>query len=297
MLRKLLLSLVLLGLLAALFWPPVQQGLLRPPLIAALDRQAEAVVDAGLKRALASFALARGLNAVISAAQGTEVQLAPAGLGVTLTPGQVLDPVNDLVEQFSWVMLASATALGVQKFLLAFGAWLCVALLLSLALLALLTALWRPPDRRSIWYGACCRLLVVALLLRLALPGIALANQGIYQLFLEPDYLVAKAGIETGAAELDAGRAELSPPAADPGFWERMKESGRNLEIRPRLELLQQRAAALVEHVLKLILVFVLDTILLPLAFLWGLWRLLRGLLGGRAAERVEHFWRQRLAR
>jgi hypothetical protein len=297
MVRKLLLSLLLLGLLAALFWPPVQQGLLRPPLFTDLDRQAEAVVDAGLKRALATFALARGLNAVISAAQGTEVQLAPAGLGVTLTPGQVLDPVNDLVEQFSWVMLASATALGVQKFLLAFGAWLCVALLLSLALLALLTALWRPPDCRTIWYGASCRLLTAALLLRLALPGIALANQGIYQLFLEPDYLEAKAGIETGAAELDAGRAELSPPAADPGLWERMKESGRNLEIRPRLEHLQQRAAALVEHVLKLILVFVLDTILLPLAFLWGLWRLLRGLLGGRAAERVEHFWRQRLAR
>ena len=65
----------------------------------------------------------------------------------------------------------------------------------------------------------------------------------------------------------------------------------------PVLERLQQRAADLVEHVLKLILVFVLDTILLPLAFLWGLWRLLRGLLGGRTAERVEHFWRQRLTR
>lgn len=297
MVRKLLLSLVLLGMLVALFWPPVQQSLLRPPFFTALDRQAETVVDAGLKRALTTFALARGLNAVISAAQGTEIQLAPAGLGVTLTPGQVLDPVNDLVEQFSWVMLASATALGVQKFLLAFGAWLCVALLLSLALLALLTAVWRPPACRAIWYGASCRLLAVALLLRLALPGIALANQGIYRLFLQPDYQVAKAGIETGAAELHAERAELSPPAADPGFWKSMMESGRNLDIKPRLERLQQRATDLVEHVLKLILVFVLDTILLPLAFLWGVWRLVRGLLGGRAAQQVEDFWRQRLTR
>ena len=50
-------------------------------------------VDAGLKAALISFASARALNAVISVTQGTQVGLQPGGLGVTLSLGQVLDPI------------------------------------------------------------------------------------------------------------------------------------------------------------------------------------------------------------
>src|SRR5512139_3807710 len=71
-----------------------------------------------LKRALVTFAIARGLNAVISVAQGTEVSIEPAGVGVNFTPGQILDPLNDLIESFSWVMLLAATSLGIQELLL-----------------------------------------------------------------------------------------------------------------------------------------------------------------------------------
>ena len=56
-----------------------------------LDAPAIRQVDAGLKRALVSFAAARTLNALISVAQGTEISALPFGVGVTLTPGQVLD--------------------------------------------------------------------------------------------------------------------------------------------------------------------------------------------------------------
>ena len=63
-----------------------------------VDRLAETQYQELFQRALITFALARTLNGVISAVQGTELALQPAGVGVTLTPGQVLDPVNDLVE-------------------------------------------------------------------------------------------------------------------------------------------------------------------------------------------------------
>lgn len=62
--------------------------------LAPLDSAANKQVDAGLKRALLSFATARALNAVISVAQGTEVAVEPAGVGVVFTPGQILDPIN-----------------------------------------------------------------------------------------------------------------------------------------------------------------------------------------------------------
>ena len=53
-------------------------------LLPQIERVANDQLDAGLKRALISFAAARTLNAVISVAQGTEVAIQPVGVGVNL---------------------------------------------------------------------------------------------------------------------------------------------------------------------------------------------------------------------
>ena len=90
---------------------------------APLDLPAMQRVDSELKRALVSFATARALNAVISVVQGTEVSGQPLGFGVILTTGQVLNPVNDLVERFSHVMLTASVAFGVQKVLISIGGY------------------------------------------------------------------------------------------------------------------------------------------------------------------------------
>src|SRR5690606_16603911 len=101
-----------------------------------LDTPASERVDAGLKRALASFATARALNAVISVAQGTELSAQPLGVGVNVAPGQVLDPVNDMVEQFSNLMLVASVSFGVQKVLIGIGGYWPVSALLTAAVLA-----------------------------------------------------------------------------------------------------------------------------------------------------------------
>ena len=62
-----------------------------------VDQRAEVEYEKLFQRALITFALARTINGVISVVQGTEIALQPAGVGVTLTPGEILDPVNDLI--------------------------------------------------------------------------------------------------------------------------------------------------------------------------------------------------------
>ena len=84
------------------------------------DAPAMSQVDAGMKRALVSFAGARALNAAISLAQGTEFS-AGFGAHITFSVGEVLDPVNDLVESFSNLMLLASVAFGIQKVLLMIG--------------------------------------------------------------------------------------------------------------------------------------------------------------------------------
>ena len=96
-----------------------------------MDSAGRSYTEQGFKRALVTYGIARGLNGVISVAQGTEVSLHPAGMGVTLTPGQILDPVNDLIERFSWIMLASSSSLGMQRMLIDIASWPGFSLLLG----------------------------------------------------------------------------------------------------------------------------------------------------------------------
>ena len=100
--------------------------------------------DEAFKRALVTFAIARGLNGVISVAQGTEVAVEPGGVGVNFTVGQILDPINDLVEQFSSVMLVAASSLGLQNILLDMTAWWGMTALFVLAAMYLVAATWWP---------------------------------------------------------------------------------------------------------------------------------------------------------
>ena len=99
--------------------------------LTSVDRVAEADYEKLFQRAFITFALARSLNGVISAVQGTELALQPAGVGVTLTPGQILDPVNDLVERFSWIMLGATLSLGIQQVLLDVGQWWALRVLVA----------------------------------------------------------------------------------------------------------------------------------------------------------------------
>jgi hypothetical protein len=79
-----------------------------------IDQSGEKAIGQSLKIAFTAFGTARVLNAGISVLKGTQVSVTPFGIGMILAPGEVLDPVNDLIEQFSWVMFASTSSIAIQ---------------------------------------------------------------------------------------------------------------------------------------------------------------------------------------
>ena len=89
----------------------------------AIDKTGMDYSEKTLTRSLIVFGIARGINGVISVAQGTEISFQPVGVGVNFTPGEILDPVNDLIERFSMVMLISSSSIGIQKVLLDMCRW------------------------------------------------------------------------------------------------------------------------------------------------------------------------------
>lgn len=265
-----------------------------------LDGFASDQVEVGLTRALFAFAIARGLNGVISVAQGTEVAIEPAGVGVKLAPGEILDPVNDLVEQFSTIMLWASASLGLQKLLLLISAWRPLSIAISaIALLWALVGIARlrrdaqaaldEPARDAARHALVGRrwldmLLLVMLAIRFAVPLSALASETAYQLFLRAPYEQSSAALEDARTHLSAGAAEIAPkPAADESLAQRaqrlLESAQKALDVGAHLERLQQTASEVTRHVVNLIAIFVLQTVLFPLLFLWLLVRTAKALL------------------
>ena len=252
-----------------------------------LDRVAASELDAAFKRSFATFAIARSLNGVISLVQDADVSVSPVGVGVTVSPGELLDPLNDLLEQFSTLAFTALTALGIQKFALQLSDSLLLNLVLSAAAgLWLAARFW---SRATALQPIAARALVFALALRFLVPGFALATALVDRSLLTPEFEAAKASLQISN---DAAQAEAAPePAAEPAgigeqitrWWESAKAV---IDVRERVE----RIRAIVEHaaepLVTLAVVFLLQAIVLPLAFLALGAQLLRALLAGALPAR-----------
>ncbi|NNE06779.1 MAG: hypothetical protein HKN15_13745 [Xanthomonadales bacterium] len=241
-----------------------------------VDQQAEGNYERLFKRALVTFALARTLNGVISAVQGTELALQPAGVGVTLTPGEILDPINDLVERFSWIMLGASVSLGIQHVLLDVSGWwllqglvaICAVWLIILGLASGTAGRGLPP-----WL---VRVFLISLFLRFAVPVTLILNEAVYDLFLETRYVQSTEVVNAAGEDIgDLGRREDRTPEGQArqgifGSLGAAVDSTREaLDFSEKVERIKLRATEIIEHVIQLSVVFVLQTGVIPLAFLW----------------------------
>jgi hypothetical protein len=228
------------------------------------------------QRAFITFALARTINGVISAVQGTEIALQPAGVGITLTPGEILDPVNDLVERFSWIMMGATISLGIQNVLLDVSATWLIQVLVTVLALWLLIRLWYPGQGAGVYRVVLKRVFLLLLFIRFAVPVMLIANDLLYQQFLEPRYQQSTAVITEAGKELEQLRTETSVEQAGASDGSMLDSITRawsstvdSIDITGKLDRMQNRAGEVIEHLIQLSVVFILQTGLLPIAFLW----------------------------
>lgn len=254
------------------------------------DDAGQRQADAAFKRALVTFAVARTLNGAISVAQGTEVALEPAGVGVVLTVGEILDPINDLVERFSTVMLVATSSLGLQNILLRMTGWwgTSAALLAAVAFTGLAT--WWPRLRGSAWEAAAIRVLLVTIFLRFAMPLLVFGSNLVFDTFLAAEQAAATQALEATRSDIEEiSQQPPSPPRDEEagvleqlGQW--LDESLAAVDVRDRIDRLRERVSRASEHIINLIVIFLLQTLILPLVFLWLIVELLKS-LGARAVR------------
>jgi ABC-type multidrug transport system fused ATPase/permease subunit len=232
---------------------------------------------------LITYGVSRGLNGAISVAQGTELAIQPAGVGLNFTPGEILDPINDLVERFSWVVLVSGTSLGIQRVLLNVTAWPWFTLLVSVILLVSLVYIWKPDTKYQKFKSNIFRLALILVILRFSIPVIAIMSEAIYNFFLEPQYSESTRKLEQTAERITSINRAAQPELSEKEGKSLLDEAKRFynsaaelIDVESRMNQLKNVAAEVSEYAINLIVVFVLQTIIFPLVFLYIMVHLLK---------------------
>ena len=260
-----------------------------PPLTVAISwwggiaGKSEEYIDDATVQALAAFATARVLNAVITTAQSVEVGQS-SGIGVKLEtsiqPLELLDPVNDLVEQYSTVMQFAVGSLVTQKLLIEIVSTEFFKILLTAFGVVVVVGLFVARGRYA---TLPLKLFALAALLRFLLVLVLAANGLVDQAFVSPKTQENMQQVEVLSQEV---QAELSAAAAEgeeaeeEGWWDSMSAKVKALVDVDRYKAMIEKLRNIVPNVLNLMALFVFKTLIMPLLFLYLFLRGFRAIWG-----------------
>jgi hypothetical protein len=234
-----------------------------------LDSVATAQIDAGFSRALVIFATARTLNAIISTIQSAELAFQPFGIGTTFAPGQMLHPINEFIAQFAELMLAASIAFAVMRALIGIGSFWAISLLMSA--LAVIWGLYRWRGQQSpIWIE---RMLFVFLLVRFAMPLVTVGSDAVFQRFMQDDYTKSQKAIEGNREELMTLVPTIDDTSTAKSVTEQIKAWWSNVHFAEWLKKVWQTVSRLPEHLIRIIVVFLMQTLVVPLLLFWALYK------------------------
>lgn len=259
------------------------------------DSQSEAYLDGAVNRALIAYAVARGINALVSVLQ----TISFIGIGF----GEVLDPVNDLVERFAAVMELAIASLYIQKILLAITSSWFFKLALGISGGILILSFY---VRTGINNLLISRTFISLVFIRFSISIVVVLNGMVASAFVNDKIDVEMNAIElveksapvpeptaedavtevTPQAEAPAASDPLSaveavPQTAEPakkGLFGKLKEFGSKgvAMIKEKYskwnpKALKEKLDKVVGNVLNAMALFLLKSLILPLVFLYGL--------------------------
>jgi hypothetical protein len=272
--RKALLSAA--GILAAalLFFSPA----LRLPI---LDDAADAYFQAAITKGGLSYATCRVINASVSIIEESSLHLEPAGVGVSLAVGQALDPIDDLTERVSDVLVTAVTSLGVQKLAYEIGISLAPpALAVLLALLSLLV--WFGNARMNMVQKTFTRFALLLVVARFCLPVSSLVNTVVYDRFFAARIEQAGSNLAAGSAGFEKLKDFSLPEHSFLGTASLIRQ--KSAELRDALTEVGENVGDLTANLLQLAFlylgIFVIQVLVLPLLSFFMLAKTLNALFG-----------------
>lgn len=251
-----------------------------------LDNTADVYFCDSITKAGVAYATCRLINASVSIVKDSTLNLEPAGVGATLAVGQALDPIDDMTERVSDVIVTAITSLGVQK--LSYEISVSVAPpLLAILLLILSILIWVKNEKLAIIQKSIIGLISLIFIARLTLPISAAANNYIQESFFAEKISKATKELALGSTELDK-LMEFSLPEID-GVLGTIKNSSsflkrKSSEFKNAIVSTISNSGNIIENLLKLIFlyvgIFLIQVIALPIIVFWLLVKFANNLFG-----------------
>jgi hypothetical protein len=250
-----------------------------------IDSAADTYFKDSITKAGASYGISRVINATVSVIQESSIGLEPAGIGVSLAVGQIADPINDMVERLSHVLVMAIASLGVQE--LAYEISITLVPQFAAVLLALLSLLiWLDSERIDRFQRVLLSVLVIVAIARFCLPVSSLANELLQQTFFEEKIIEANETLTASTAELDALEVATGPHLD--GFMGTIGNTAvfikeKSVDLKNVIQVIAKNKDAIIENLLRLTFlylgIFVIQVLVLPLLVFWFLLRVANSLL------------------
>lgn len=237
-----------------------------------LDERTHLMIDQALVTTASSYAIARTLDAAISTLKSSEVS---AGV-VSIDVGQVLNPISDLIDKFSDIMVVAFTSLTLQKvWLVMLSSLPANALFVTVGAL-LIVSVWLPQrwrEQRWLWKVFAFLAIGRFIILFSVLSTLLVDHWFIDQQIQHRQVSVARVSDASPTSALASDPDVKKNDDSFLGMIERIKAQWSALadNVQQRKEqLLQfaQKAEDSVIDMLTLMALYMLKAVILPLVFL-----------------------------
>lgn len=206
-------------------------------------------LDANLKRTALAYAASRGVNAIVSFLQDADFGV-NLGVAAQVSPGEFLDPLNDMVERFSWLMLICFTIIGVEKVVYEIFQNVGFSLLWFCSIF-LIFAIWFDfMNRFAVFF---LRLAALSILLLFWIPVQAIVGDVIHEKYFKDDFQEKVYFIEKNVQE---------EVIEEQSILSRLKDM---VNIKEKIEVVKKISETYIDKFLGLIVIFTLESVIMPL--------------------------------
>ncbi|MEF8823913.1 MAG: hypothetical protein V5A74_07360 [Desulfohalobiaceae bacterium] len=241
-----------------------------------------------------AFATARLLNGMLSMIEELEVS-AELGVGASMSPGEILEPLDDLVERFSIVMLINFVTVNGLLLLGEIGKIIGLAVVVPLGVFLFIASMWGSRNTRTTMAVAGYKMIVLGLFLYILVPAIGAGSLLVDQIILKEKQVQARQKMPEFVRQKvkDNTETEQINHPAESGFFNIFRfanEIKNNVsELKDQLSQIRSSLPQIIESITEQIIVFVLKSIVLPLIFLLVILRFYKWLTGdSRASQSIE---------
>ena len=242
---------------------------------------AESMTKAGL-----AYGVCRVVNASVSVIKESQIQVEPAGLGVTLAAGQVLDPLDDMTERASNILVTAIVSLGIQKIVYELSA-VYAPPVIGILLIIFVAISFIKGEKAFRFRRMFLKFVILFAVLRLCLPASSVINSFLQENYFSPRIIEASEKLTIISPELDRLK-EMTMPEAD-GVLNTVQNgfnfvTEKTADLGKALKAMIKNMGSMVSNLIKLsylyVAIFVVQVILLPMGMFWILTRLFNLLFG-----------------